>query len=47
MPRPTSQIAGIIVHAPWFQRFIITTIILAGVLAGIETDAGMMAAHGT
>jgi voltage-gated sodium channel len=47
MPRPTSQIAGIIVHAPWFQRFVITTIILAGVLAGIETDAGMMAAHGT
>lgn len=47
MPRPTPQIAGIIVHAPWFQRFVITTIILAGVLAGIETDAGMMAAHGT
>ncbi len=36
-----------IVHSPWFQRFIIATIIFAGVLAGIETDAGMMAAHGT
>jgi voltage-gated sodium channel len=35
-----------IVHSPWFQRFIIATIIFAGVLAGIETDAGMMAAHG-
>jgi voltage-gated sodium channel len=46
MPRTTSQIAGIIVHAPWFQRFIITTIILAGVLAGIETDAATVASHG-
>jgi voltage-gated sodium channel len=36
-----------IVHSPWFQRFIIATIIFAGVLAGIETDKGMMAAHGT
>ena len=36
-----------IVHSPWFQRFVIATIIFAGVLAGIETDAGMMAAHGT
>jgi len=35
-----------IIHAPHFQRFIIATIILAGVLAGIETDAAMIAAHG-
>lgn len=35
-----------IVHSPWFQRFVIATIIFAGVLAGIETDASMMAAHG-
>jgi voltage-gated sodium channel len=43
---PTTRIAGIIVHAPWFQRFIIATIILAGVLAGIETDADTVASHG-
>jgi len=43
----TTRTAGIIVHAPWFQRFIIATIILAGVLAGIETDAAMVAAHGS
>jgi voltage-gated sodium channel len=36
-----------IVHAPWFQRFVIATIILAGVLAGIETDAATVATHGT
>jgi voltage-gated sodium channel len=35
-----------IVHSPWFQRFVIATIIFAGVLAGIETDKGMMATHG-
>ncbi|MBC8126991.1 MAG: ion transporter [Gloeobacteraceae cyanobacterium ES-bin-144] len=35
-----------IVHASWFQRVIILTILLAGVLAGIETDAAMLAAHG-
>lgn len=35
-----------IVSSPWFQRSIIVTIILAGVLAGIETDAAIMAAHG-
>jgi voltage-gated sodium channel len=46
MPTSTTRIAGIIVHAPWFQRFIIATIILAGVLAGIETDAATVASHG-
>lgn len=30
----------------WFQRFIILTILLAGVLAGIETDATAVANHG-
>lgn len=41
-----SETARRIVHSPWFHRFIIATIIFAGVLAGIETDKGMMAAHG-
>jgi len=35
-----------IVHASWFQRLIIATILLAGVLAGIETDAAAVVAHG-
>ncbi len=35
-----------IVHAAGFQRVVILTILIAGVLAGIETDAGMVAAHG-
>jgi voltage-gated sodium channel len=43
----TTQIAAGIVHAPWFQRAIILTILIAGVLAGIETDSAMVAAHGT
>jgi voltage-gated sodium channel len=47
MPTSTTRIAGIIVHAPWFQRFILATILLAGVLAGIETDAATVAAHGS
>ncbi|MEI6175567.1 MAG: ion transporter [Verrucomicrobiota bacterium] len=41
-----TRTAGTIVHAPWFQRFIIATILLAGVLAGIETDTATVAAHG-
>ncbi len=40
------EISSRIVHSPCFQRFIIAVIVFAGVLAGIETDAGMMAAHG-
>ena len=40
------EITGRIVHTPWFQRSIILTILLAGVLAGIETDAATMAAYG-
>ncbi|MGL4400425.1 MAG: ion transporter, partial [Luteolibacter sp.] len=35
-----------IVHAVGFQRVIILTILVAGILAGIETDAGMVASHG-
>ncbi len=42
-----SETTSRIVHAPWFQRAIIAVILLAGALAGIETDAGMVAAHGT
>ncbi len=40
------ETAGRIVSARWFQRFVILTILLAGVLAGIETDAAMLASHG-
>lgn len=36
-----------VVHSPWFHRFIIATIVFAGVLAGIETDASTVAAHGS
>jgi voltage-gated sodium channel len=46
MPSSTTRTAGSIVHSPWFQRFILATIILAGVLAGIETDAATVATHG-
>jgi voltage-gated sodium channel len=46
MLHSTTLTAANTVHSAWFQRFIITTILFAGVLAGIETDAGMMAAHG-
>lgn len=35
-----------IVDASWFQRLVILTILIAGVLAGIETDAGMVSTHG-
>lgn len=37
------QTAGRIVHARWFQRLVIATIVLAGALAGIETDAAIVA----
>lgn len=43
LPEKTNRI----VHAPWFQRTIISVILLAGILAGIETDASMVAAHGS
>jgi voltage-gated sodium channel len=35
-----------LVDTSWFQRGIILTILIAGVLAGIETDASMVFAHG-
>ena len=39
--------AGRIVQDSWFQRFVILTILLAGVLAGIETNAAAVASHGS
>jgi voltage-gated sodium channel len=42
-----TKITDQIVHSTWFQRSVILTIITAGVLAGIETDAAMVASHGT
>ena len=46
MTRTLTAITGRIVHASWFQSLIILTILLAGVLAGIETDVATLAAHG-
>ena len=40
------EFSGRIVHASWFRNLIILTILLAGVLAGIETDAAMVTTHG-
>ena len=39
-------IASTIVQHAWFQRIIIAMILLAGVLAGLETDAALVAKHG-
>jgi voltage-gated sodium channel len=36
-----------LVDASWFQRLVILTILVAGVLAGIETDVGIMSEHGS
>jgi voltage-gated sodium channel len=47
MFKTLSETAGRIVSGRWFQSFIILTILLAGVLAGIETDAAMLANHGS
>ena len=46
MLRALTETSRIVVDAPWFQRLIILAILLAGVLAGIETDAATMASHG-
>jgi voltage-gated sodium channel len=35
-----------VTQARWFQGLVIGLILLAGVLAGVETDAGLVAAHG-
>jgi voltage-gated sodium channel len=42
-----TKIANQIVQSAWFQRSIILAILAAGVLAGIETDAAMVASHST
>ena len=36
-----------IVEASWFTGFIITVIVFAGILVGMETSASLMARHGT
>lgn len=35
-----------VVRARWFEGIVITAILLAGVLAGMETSSAMLAAHG-
>lgn len=40
------KVAKRIVDAPAFQRLVILTILLVGVLAGVETDEAMVAAYG-
>jgi voltage-gated sodium channel len=42
-----TEIAKTITASRPFHAFIIATILCAGVLAGIETNSGMVAAHGT
>ena len=42
-----TEIAKTITASRTFHAFIIATILCAGVLAGIETNSGMVAAHGT
>lgn len=39
-------IASTIIQHPWFQRVIVAMILLAGVLAGLETNASLLATHG-
>jgi voltage-gated sodium channel len=39
-------IATTIVQHAWFQRIIVAMILLAGVLAGLETNAALVAQHG-
>jgi voltage-gated sodium channel len=46
IPRFTAA-AHHVVHHSWFQRLVIAMIALAGVLAGLETSATMVARHGT
>ncbi len=36
-----------LVHARWFERAILTVIILAGILAGLETSPALVARYGT
>lgn len=44
--RSLSEATKRFVDASWFQRLVILTILIAGVLAGIETDAAMVATYG-
>ena len=46
MPQRLSEFCRTLVHAPWFHRGVMAAILLAGVLAGIETNPAMIAAHG-
>lgn len=46
MPDRLSELCRTIIHAPWFHRGVMAAILLAGVLAGVETDPAMIAAHG-
>lgn len=41
-----SECSRKLVHAPWFHRGVMAAILLAGALAGIETDPAMIAEHG-
>jgi voltage-gated sodium channel len=41
-----SAFACRIINSPWFQRFIVAVILLAGVLVGVETAPALVAAHG-
>lgn len=47
MPNRMIAWATQLVHSSWFQRIIIAMILLAGVLAGLETNASFVAKHRT
>ena len=38
--------ASRVVHAGWFQKSIVAAILVAGLLAGLETNASLLAEHG-
>jgi voltage-gated sodium channel len=46
MPDRLSEFCRTLVHAPWFHRGVMAAILLAGALAGVETDPAMIYAHG-
>lgn len=46
MSSPVSSVARRIVDAPAFNTFITAVIVLAGILVGVETFPGVVAAHG-
>lgn len=43
---PIVRLAGCIVRNVWFQRLIVAAILMAGVLAGMETDTGLVQQYG-